>query len=213
MKKLNAKMFNKKASNPKNKPDEIINKLKILTGQHIADIGSGGGYFSFRFAKLVGKEGKVYSIDTNKDLLEFISNNANQQEQGNIKTILATEENIPLPEGKIDLIFMRNVYHHITNRVEYVKKLKKILKSDGKVAIIEYKKRGRLFGSHRPSDHYVIPEVIIKEMETAGYQVEEKHFFLPEQSFISVSSWTPKTSILRICLASFIFHATRRFIQ
>jgi arsenite methyltransferase len=52
MKKLNAKMFNKKASNPKNKPDEIINNLKILPGQHIADKGSGGGYFSFRFLVL-----------------------------------------------------------------------------------------------------------------------------------------------------------------
>ena len=183
MKKLNAKMFNKKASNSKNKPDEIIKNLKILPGQHIADIGSGGGYFSFRFAELVGNNGKVYSIDTNKEFLEFISNNAKQQEQSNIITILATENNIPLADENIDLIFMRNVYHHITNRVEYVKKLKKILKSDGKVAIIEYKKRGRLFVSHRPSGHYVIPEVIIKEMETAGYQLEEKHFFLPEQSF------------------------------
>lgn len=190
MKKLNAKMFNKKASNPKNKPDEIINNLKILPGQRIADIGSGGGYFSFRFAKLVGNNGKVYSIDTNKELLEFISNNAKQQEQSNIVTILATENNIPLADGKIDLIFMRNVYHHITNRVEYVKKLKNILKSDGKVAIIEYKKSGRFFGSHRPSGHYVILEVIIKEMETAGYHVEEQHFFLPEQSFTIFSSKT-----------------------
>ena len=176
-------MFNKKASNPKNKPDEIIKNLKILPGQHIADIGSGGGYFSFRFATLVGKEGKVYSIDTNKELLEFISNNAKQLEQSNIITILTTEENITLSEGKIDLIFMRNVYHHIRNRIDYVKKLKEILKSDGKLAIIEYKKRDRLFDFHRPSGHYVIPEVIIKEMETAGYQVEEQHFFLPEQSF------------------------------
>jgi arsenite methyltransferase len=183
MKKSNAKMFNKKASNPKNKPDEIIKNLKILPGQHIADIGSGGGYYSIKFAKLVGKEGKVYSIDTNKEFLEFISNNAKQQEQNNIITILATENNIPLADGKMDLIFMRNVYHHIPNRIEYVKKLKKILKSDGKVAIIEYKKRGCLFGFHRRFGHYVIPEVISKEMETAGYQVEKEYFFLPEQSF------------------------------
>ena len=180
-----AKMFNKKASNPKNKPDEIIKNLKIHPGQNIADIGSGGGYFSFRFAELVGKDGIVYSIDTNKDLLEFISNNIKQQ--SNIKIILATEDNIPLTDAKIDLIFMRNVYHHIKNRIEYVKKLKNILKSDGKIAIIEYKKRGRLFFSHRPSDHFIVPEHIIKEMETAGYQVKEQYFFLPEQSFIIFS--------------------------
>jgi arsenite methyltransferase len=188
MKKIKAKMFNKKASNPKNKPDEIIKNLKILPGQNIADIGSGGGYFSFRFAELVGNNGLVYSIDTNKDLLKFISNNAKKQKQNNIVTILANEENISLNDEKVDLIFMRNSYHHLTNRLEYIKKLKKILKPDGKIVIIDYKKRGGSFGSHRPSDHYVLPEVIIKEMETAGYKVYEQYFFLPEQSFTIFSN-------------------------
>lgn len=183
MKNSKAEMFNKKASNPKNKPDEIIKNLKILPGQNIADIGSGGGYYSFRFAKLVGQQGKVYSIDTNQELLEFISNNAKQQGQTNIKTILASDENIPLTNVKMDLIFMRNSYHHIKNRIEYVKKLKNILKPAGKVAIIEYKKRGGLFSFHRPRNHYVRPEIIIKEMETAGYNLQEQHFFLKEQSF------------------------------
>jgi len=48
---------------------------------------------------------------------------------------------------------------------------------------IEYKKRGGLFNFHRPRNHYVIPETIIKEMETAGFKVKEQYFFLPEQSF------------------------------
>ena len=183
MKKIKANMFNKKASNPKNKPNEIIKNLKILPGQKIADIGSGGGFFSFKFADLVGEKGKVYPIDTNNDLLEFISSTANKKKQNNIITVLSTDEDIPLNEVKIDLIFMRNSYHHIKNRIEYVKKLKKILNLNGKIAIIEYKTKGRSFIAHRPSDHYVIPEVIIKEMKTAGYKVEEQYFFLPEQSF------------------------------
>ena len=147
----------------------------------IVDIG--GGYYFFRFADLVGKQGKVYSIDTNKRFLEFISNNASQQEKNNIITILATEDNINLTNKKIDLIFMRNVYHHIPNRIKYIKKFRNILKSNGRVAIIEYKKRDKLFGFHRPLSHYVIPEVIIKEMEIAGYQLDEQYFFLAEQSF------------------------------
>ena len=187
MKIIKAKMFNIKASNKKNKPNEIIKNLKIIQGQKIADIGSGGGFFSFKFAELVGEKGKVYSIDTNKDLLEFISIYAKQKKQYNIITILSTDEDIPLNEVKVDLIFMRNSYHHLKNRIGYVKKLKKILKFNGKIAIIEYKTKGISFISHRPSDHYVIPEVIIKEMETAGYKAEEKHFFLPEQSFIIFS--------------------------
>jgi len=79
MKTSKARMFNRKASNPKNKPDQIIEAIPLKSGQNIADIGSGGGYFSLRFAKIVGEKGKVYSVDTSPDLLEFIKNSANEK--------------------------------------------------------------------------------------------------------------------------------------
>ena len=66
-----AKMFNKKASDPKNKPDQIIETLGLQPGQTIADIGAGGGYFSLRFADAVGRKGVVYAIDTNPEFLEL----------------------------------------------------------------------------------------------------------------------------------------------
>jgi len=56
---IQAKMFNKKASDPRNKPDQIIEAIALKPGQSIADIGSGGGYFSLRFAEMIGKEGRV----------------------------------------------------------------------------------------------------------------------------------------------------------
>jgi len=56
MKILKAKMFNKKVANYKNKPDQIIEAIGLKRGQTIADIGAGGGYFSLRFAEIVGDE-------------------------------------------------------------------------------------------------------------------------------------------------------------
>ncbi|RLE07622.1 hypothetical protein DRJ00_07785, partial [Candidatus Aerophobetes bacterium] len=79
MKNLQAKMFNKKASNPKNKPDQILEAIALKPGQSIADIGAGGGYFSLRFAEMVGKKGKVYALDTNPGFLEFIKNSAKEK--------------------------------------------------------------------------------------------------------------------------------------
>ena len=58
-------MFNRKASDPKNKPDEILEALELQQGQRVADIGAGGGYFSLRFAEAVGKDGRVFAVDTN----------------------------------------------------------------------------------------------------------------------------------------------------
>jgi len=182
MKDFQAKMFNKKASNPKSKPDQIIESITLKSGQNIADIGSGGGYFSLRFAKIVGEEGKVYAVDASPDFLEFIKNSAKEKGLNNIIPILAIEDRLDLPEKSLDFIFMRSVTHHIPNRVKYFRNLKDFLKSDGKIIIIEYKK-GKFYTFRGMFGHNVPKEIITREMEEAGYSLEKEFDFLPEQHF------------------------------
>ena len=181
MRSLKAKMLNRKASDPKNKPDQVIEAIGLKSGQTIADIGVGGGYFSLIFADIVGEKGKVYAVDTNRSFLESIKNTAKEKELNNIITLLA-EDKLDLQEKSLDLIFMRNVTHHISNRVKYFQDLKKFLKFDGKIAIIEYKK-GKLFTFRGMFGHYVPKETIIQEMKEAGYALEKEFDFLPEQHF------------------------------
>jgi len=181
MRNLKAKMFNKKASDPRNKPDQIIEAIGLKPGQVVADIGSGGGYFTLRFAKIVGEAGKVYAVDTDKKFLEFVNNNAKQKGLNNIVTVLAKDK-LELPKESLDFVFMRNVTHHISNRVSYFKSLKKFLKPYGKVVIIEYKK-GKPFTFHRIFGHYVSKQTIVQEMDKSGYSLEKEFDFLPEQHF------------------------------
>ena len=178
---LQAKMFNRRASNPKNKPDQILETLALKPGQNVADIGAGGGYFSLRFATLVGQKGRVFAVDTNSEFLEFIEKSCKAKGLNNVETILAIEDGLALPEN-VDLVFMRNVCHHIPNRPEYFRKLKNFLKPGGRIAIVEYKSVKRL-SFRRMFGHYVPKEAIIKEMNEAGYQFQEDLDFLPEQSF------------------------------
>ena len=182
-----AKMFNKKASDPKNKPNKILEAVALKSGQSIADIGAGGGYFSLKFAEAVGSEGKVYAVDTNQQFLDFIRKSAEENKLNNIITIIATEDRLDLPEHSLDFIFMRNITHHISNRAKYFGNLKKFIKPGGKIIIIEYKPykslsfRG-MFG------HHLAKEIIIKEMEEAGYSLEKDFDFLPEQHFTIYST-------------------------
>jgi ubiquinone/menaquinone biosynthesis C-methylase UbiE len=182
-----AETFNRKASDPKNKPDEILKALGLQQGQKVADVGSGGGYFALRFAETVGIEGRVLAVDINQNFLEFIQNSAKEKGLVNVETVLTSKENTSLPEKNLDLIFMRNVCHHLTNRVEYFTQLKNALKPGGRIAIIEYRSGGR-FSFHRMFGHYVSKKTIIKEVEEAGYQLEKDLDFLPEQSFTMFSS-------------------------
>jgi len=177
-----AKMFNRRAANPKFKADQIIETLELKNGQTIVDIGSGGGYFTYKFAKAVGEEGKVYAVDTNQEFLEFIKKEAANQGLSNIVTVLTTSEHPDLPKHTFDYIFMRNMTHHLSNRVEYFKGLKEILKSDGKIIIIEYDGRGG-FSFHKVSGHFIPKQTIIDEMREAGYKTDKSFDFLSEQSF------------------------------
>lgn len=180
-------MFNRKASNPRSNPNQILDALALQQGQSIADIGAGGGYFSLRFAETVGKEGKVYAADTNPRFLELIENNAKEKGLNNIQTILATKEDLKFPRRSLDLIFMRNVCHHLKNRVEYFRELWSTLKTEGRIAIIEYR-RSKPFTFRGLFQHYVPRETIIEEMNKAGYQVEKEFDFLSEQSFTTFFS-------------------------
>lgn len=176
-------MFNRRACRPKSKPKEIIKVLSLEKGQNVCDIGVGGGYFSLYFAELVGNEGKVYAIDTNRGLLDFLSVSAEDRGFENVKTILADNEEFPEGCDACDLVFMRNVYHHIPDRVEYLQKLKAVLKSWGKVVIIDYKDSGS-FSFHSLFGHNVSREQIISELDNAGYHLVDEYDFLPEQNFL-----------------------------
>jgi ubiquinone/menaquinone biosynthesis C-methylase UbiE len=177
-----ARMFNRKASDPRNRPDRILEVLKLQLGQRIADIGAGGGYFSLKFARAVGEEGRVYAVDTNQEFLRFIEEQAKENGYANVETILVAEDELELPERDLDMVFMRNVCHHLHDRTKYFANLRGMLKTSGRVAIIEHHPGGR-FSLHRPFGHSVPWRVIEQEMRKSGYRLREFHNFLPEQWF------------------------------
>lgn len=177
------KMLNRHAASRKNHPDRILESLRIQEGYRIADIGSGGGYFTLKFAKKVGKIGKVYAVDSQPKYLNFIRQQAEREGLDNIVFVSATEDEVNLPEPALDLVFARNVFHHLTEPAKYFRNLNRFLKPTGKVAVIDHKpKSGFSFVSI--FRHYTPEGTILQEMEKAGYFLMESFDFLPEHTFV-----------------------------
>jgi arsenite methyltransferase len=175
------KMLNKKASSLESMPDKVIINLDIHKGDIVGDIGTGGGYFTFEFSKIVGKNGKVYAVDTNQKSLDFIDHKAKEEGINNIKTVLAKDKGLILPE-KVDLFFLRNVLHHLPEPVEYFKNIKHFLNNEGKIALIDYNKNG--FSFVGMFGHHTSEEDMIDIMAQAGFNIYEKFDFLSNQSYI-----------------------------
>jgi ubiquinone/menaquinone biosynthesis C-methylase UbiE len=176
------KILNKEASSPKSKPDEIIASLNIREGHTIADIGSGGGYFTLAFARKVGKPGRVYAVDVKPKYLDFIRRKAAQEGLDNVSYILGAGGEPALPQAGLDLVFARNVFHHLPAPADYFRACMKYVKPGGKVAIIDHRPR-RGFCFVAIFKHHTSGETVVREMEKAGYSLVESFDFLPDQTF------------------------------
>jgi len=176
------KMLNRDAASARSRPGEILEQLHIREGQSIADIGSGGGYFTLAFARKAGKTGRVYAVDVKKKYLDFVRRQSEEAGLDNIVFVLAQNDRLNLPEKGLDFVFARNVFHHLPEPGNYFAKFKEYLKPDATVAVIEHKKKGLGFASL--FGHHTSPETILHTMENAGYVHAESYDFLPNQSFI-----------------------------
>lgn len=165
-------------------PDEVIRTLAIRLGDHIADLGAGGGYFTFRLADATGPHGRVYAVDVDGGMTDYLQHQSRARGYSNVETILARYDDPLLPESEVDLIFVSNAYHHISARSDYFTRVKEYLAPDGRVAVIELDDTSWF---SRISGHLTSAATIRAEMEAAGYRVIQEHHFLPKQSFMLFS--------------------------
>jgi ubiquinone/menaquinone biosynthesis C-methylase UbiE len=158
-----------------------VGELAIEPGSRVADLGAGGGYFTFRLAEAVGPGGTVFAVDVDEDMTSHLENRVDDDGITNVTVVLGRFEDPLLPDGEVDLVFTSNTYHHIENRVDYFRALSTDLTSGGRVAILELNDSSwfpRTFG------HFTGPEAIIDEMNRAGYRLERRLDFVERQSFL-----------------------------
>lgn len=161
-------------------PEVVIHSLSLQPGNHVADIGAGGGYFTFRLADAVGPTGKVYAVDIDEGNLTYIANQAAKRGYRNVETILAKPEDPLLPTTGVDLIFTCNTYHHLTDRTNYFQSAARYLRLGGQTAVIDLAGKSWLF---RFLGHWTPKETSRREMEAAGYTLANDFDFLTRQTF------------------------------
>lgn len=163
-------------------PDRVMDSLDIESGDTVADIGAGDGYFSFILADAVGPNGRVYAVEVENDLIEKLGKSVKEMGLTNVTVVKGDFDDPLLPDSAIDLIFLCHSYHHIENRSDYFDRLRKDLDKGGRVAVIDLRPTP-LVKLLLPSDHWTTKETMDNEMRLAHYGVEGSFDFLPGQSF------------------------------
>ncbi|MDD5063845.1 MAG: class I SAM-dependent methyltransferase [Phycisphaerae bacterium] len=126
--------------------EAILKELKIFHGQTIIDAGCGNGYMAKEFSKLVKETGKVYALDIDDESIETLKK---ETEKTNIEPIAADiTKAVPIRDYSADLIYLSNVFHGFSEgQIEgFQKEVKRLLKPNAKLAIVEIKKEDTPFG-------------------------------------------------------------------
>jgi arsenite methyltransferase len=164
------------------RPDEVIKNLNLKPGDVIADIGAGTGYFTRRFALAVGHQGKALGVEIEPSMVEHMRQEARRLNLTNYEPRLVKPDDPALEPQSVDVIFLSNVYHHISDRVEYFGKLARSLKPNGRVVIVDFYRKPQPVGP--PVEQKVSEGTIIEELQKAGFRLTRSLDFLPYQYFL-----------------------------
>lgn len=161
------------------KPQGVVEKLSIARGSRVADLGAGGGYFTWHLAKAVGPRGTVYAVDIEESAIDMIFKEMISRGTPNVRPVLAEPQDPRLPEP-VDLVFSCDTYHQMRDRIAYFRSLASSLRPGGRVAILDSHPRGvvsRLFGRG------IKKEEVRREMKEAGYLLVDDYDLIDRQHF------------------------------
>jgi ubiquinone/menaquinone biosynthesis C-methylase UbiE len=156
----------------------LLKNMDIQPTDAIADIGAGSGYHVFKMAPMASK-GTIYAVDIQDEMLAAIREKMEAQDVRNIKMVKGGEQGVNLPENSVDKVLMVDVYHEFNYPKEMIASIKKALKPDGKIFLIEY--RGEDRSVPIKAVHKMTEAQAVREMNAAGFILERNDDNLPWQ--------------------------------
>jgi ubiquinone/menaquinone biosynthesis C-methylase UbiE len=175
------------------KPDQIMDALKIADGSVVSDLGAGGGWFTVRLARRVGPNGLVYAEDIQPLMIEAIKRKVQRENLTNVRTLLGTTRDSRLPRG-LDAVLIVGAYHEMEDPVALLANAAESLKPQGRIGVVDF-----LAGAGGPGpdpDQRVDPETVIAGAAAAHLHLIERDS-IPPFMFLLVFGKAPAAGSTR----------------
>lgn len=164
------------------KPQQIMDALRISEGTVVADLGVGAGWFTVRLARRVGPNGLVYAVDVQVEMLNATARRVQREGLRNVKPILGTQDNPKLPERQLDAVLIVDAYNEMADPIAVLGNLARALKPAGRIGIINFTQGDG--GPGPPAEQRVDPEVVLADAARAGLRLLQRESFLEFQYFL-----------------------------
>ena len=156
----------------------LLKNMNIGEYDVIADIGAGSGYHVLKMAA-TAKKGMIYAIDIQQEMLDALKRKKEDIGLNNITLIKGNEKSSNLPANTIDKVIMVDVYHEFEYPIEMISSIKRALKPDGQIFLIEYRAEDDNVPIKRL--HKMSKAQAVKEMNAAGLELKQNIGNLPWQ--------------------------------
>ncbi|HNW34500.1 MAG TPA: class I SAM-dependent methyltransferase [Candidatus Ozemobacteraceae bacterium] len=151
-------------------PDILLAGLKLPSGAHLVDIGVGTGFYLPALSRFAGSCGTVTALDTEPVMLEHAARKIRELSLTNVTLMQSGEDELPLERGTADFVLMAFVYHEVERPEALLAELRRVIKNDGRVCIVEWTDGERDKGP--PPDHVPSLDKIQCDVERCGFTVE-----------------------------------------
>ncbi len=150
--------------------------LGLEPGMTVAEIGAGEGDFTIELARRVGPEGRVYATEIETEKRDAIAAEAKEAGLANVEVLEAQIASTGLPEGCCRAVFMRHVYHHLTDPAAIDRDLLRALEPGGRLVIVDFPPTWYLVpfapegvGEER-TEHGIEIDAALRELVAAGFE-------------------------------------------
>ncbi len=153
-------------------PKRNIEQLVLDPGMVVADFGGGAGYLAVEAAEAVGKDGRVYVIDIQQELLTKATHLAEKHLIDRISFIhgdLEKPKGSTLPDTSVDVVIISNMLFQAENKQAIVDEAKRVLRNGGRVLLVDWRES---YGGMGPQPEHVLPEEqAITLFSEAGFEL------------------------------------------
>ena len=163
-------------------PTRAVAALELRPGQIVADVGAGSGYYTMLLSQAVGEGGRVYATDIQPEMLALIKKKLESTRTSNVEVVLGTPTESRLPDRAIDLVVMVDVYHELAQPQIFLRSLKRALKPDGRLVLIEFRKESAWVPIRE--EHKMTVREARQELENEGYRLDRVIDVLPWQHIL-----------------------------
>lgn len=156
----------------------LLTNMNISRIDDIADIGAGSGYHVFKMANMAS-DGTIYAVDIQDEMLDAMKTKKATGKFNNVALVKGSEKSVNLKPNSVNKVLIVDVYHEMSFPYEMMLSIKKAMRPNGKLYLIEY--RGEDPNVPIKRLHKMTEAQAIKEMERAGLYLEKNIANLPWQ--------------------------------